>query len=84
MTKAQQTIIDRLNIEYAYQPCPIGADPFRHAQRERVRSVLGIAALELVQLAPPSRELNQALNKVEESRHWAFDAIDRYGPEASG
>lgn len=78
MTKTKQTILDRINSDFAFRPCPIGADPIRHHDREAVRSVLGVAALDLVRVCPSSRELNHALNKLEEAVHWAHDAIDRH------
>ena len=86
MTKARQTILDRVNSDYRYRPCPVGADRFKHHDREAVRSVLGVAALDLVRICPGSRELNHAINKVEEALYWAHAAIDRHGkmsPETS-
>ena len=70
MTRAKQTIIDRVNCDFRFRPCPIGADPIRHHDREAVRSILGIAALDLVRICPPSRELNHAVNKIEEVLAW--------------
>ena len=52
MTRAQQTIIDRVNSDYRFRPCPLGADRFKHHDREAVRSILGIAALDLVRICP--------------------------------
>jgi hypothetical protein len=79
MTKAKQTIIDRVNSDFRFRPCPLGADPVRHHDREAVRSVLGVAALDLARVCPQSRELNHALNKLEEALSWAHSAIDRHG-----
>lgn len=84
MTRAQQTILDRLNSDYRFRPCPLGADPNTHHDREAVRSILGIAALDLVRICPGSRELNHALNKLDESVYWAHAAIDRHGSESWG
>ena len=78
MTRAKQTIIDRVNTDFRFRPCPLGADPIRHHDREAVRSVLGVAALDLVRICPPSRELNHAINKLEEAVGWAHSAIDRH------
>ena len=79
MTRAQQTILDRVHADYRCRPCPVGADRFKHHDREAVRSVLGIAALDLVRICPGSRELNRALNKLEEALYWCHAAIDRHG-----
>lgn len=84
MTKTKQTIFDRLSNDYASRPCPSGADPIRHHDREAVRSIVGIAALDVARVAPESRELNHALNKFEEALHWAHSAIDRYPSSARG
>jgi hypothetical protein len=78
MTRAQQTIIDRINSDYRFRPCPLGANSITHNNREAVRSVLGIAALDLVRICPGSRELNHALNKLDEAVYWAHAAIDRH------
>ena len=62
-------------------------DRFKHHDREAVRSMLGMAALDLVRICPQSRELNHALNKLDEALYWAHAAIDRHGkiddPEAA-
>ncbi len=79
MTKAKQTILDRVNSDFRFRACPEGADPVRHHDREAVRSVIGCVALDLVRICPQSRELNHALNKLEEALAWAHSAIDRYG-----
>jgi hypothetical protein len=79
MTKAQQTILDRINSDFAYRHCPVGVDPLRHHDREAVRGVLGNAAADMVRICPQSRELNHAINKLEEAVYWAHAAIDRYG-----
>jgi len=84
MTKAQQTILDRVNFDYRYRPCPHGADRIKHNDRETVRSILGIVALELVRTCPGSRELNHALNKVDEALYWSQAAIDRHGVSSPG
>lgn len=84
MTKAKQTIIDRVIKDFAFRDCPAGADPDRHADREHVRAILGSAALDMVRICPMSRELNHALNKLYEAVHWAHDAIDRYAPTVRG
>ncbi|MGZ3299344.1 MAG: Acb2/Tad1 domain-containing protein [Isosphaeraceae bacterium] len=78
MTRAQQAIIDRVNSDFRFRPCPLGADPVTHRHREAVRSVLGIAALDLVRICPGSRELNHALNKLDEAVYWAHAAINRH------
>jgi hypothetical protein len=86
MTKSKKTILDRVTRDFAFRVCPAGADPDRHADREHVRSILGSAAIDLARIVPESRELNHALNKLDEAVHWAHDAIDRYGqnsPEVS-
>jgi hypothetical protein len=79
MTRARQTILDRVNSDYRFRPCPLGADCVKHNDREAVRSVLGMSALDLVRICPPSRELNHALNKLDEAVYWAHCAIDRHG-----
>jgi hypothetical protein len=79
MTKAQQAILDRVNSDYRLRPCPLGADYIAHRHRESVRSVLGLAALDLVRICPGSRELNHVLNKLDEALYWAHCAIDRHG-----
>ena len=79
-TKTQQTIIDRLNKDFAFRPCPIGVDPGQHGDREHVRSILGSAAIDLARIAPQSRELNHALNHLEEAVGSAHAAIDRHSP----
>ena len=79
MTKAEQTIMDRIHTDYRYRPCPLGADRTKHNHRESVRSILGIVALELVRTCPGSRELNHALNKIDEALYWSHAAIDKHG-----
>ena len=79
MTKSKKTILDRVTKDFAFRPCPIGADPERHADREHVRSILGGAALDLVRICPESRELNHALNRIDEALSWCHSAIDRHG-----
>jgi len=79
MTKSKQTILDRVNRDFGFRPCPIGADSIRHYNREQARSILGSAALDLVRICPQSRELNTALNKIDEAVMWAHAAIDRQG-----
>jgi len=84
MTKRQLTIVDRINQDFAFRPCPSGADPIRHHDREHVRSILGSAALDLVRIVPTSRELNHALNKIDEAVMWCHAAIDRHGVSSPG
>ena len=79
-TKTQQTVIDRINKDFAFRPCPVGADPGQHGDREHIRSILGSAAIDLVRIVPQSRELNHALNRIEEAVAWAHAAIDRHSP----
>jgi hypothetical protein len=79
MSKTQQTLLDRICKDYTYRDCPPNVDPIRHHDREAVRTVLMNAALDLVRIVPSSRELNHALNRIEEALGWAHAAIDRYG-----
>jgi len=79
MTKTKRSILDRVNKDFAFRPCPIGVDPNRHANREHVRSILGGAAADLVRIVPESRELNHALNRIDEALSWCHKAIDRHG-----
>ena len=79
MTKSQKTILERINKDYAYRPCPNGADPDQHADREHVRSVIGTAAADLVRILRESRELNHALNRLDEAVMWCHASIDRHG-----
>jgi len=79
MTKTKRSILDRVNRDFVFRPCPIGADPDRHADREHVRSILGSAALDLVRICPESREMNHALNRLDEAVMWCHAAIDRHG-----
>ncbi len=79
MTKAHWAILDRVTKDFAFRPCPDGANEDRHADREHVRAILGNAALDLVRIVPQSRELNHALNRLHEVVHWAHAAIDRHG-----
>lgn len=79
MTKTQQSILDRVTADFRFRVCPSGADPNAHHDREAVRSVLGIAAMDLVRLCPQSRELNHALNEIDVALGWAHSAIDRHG-----
>lgn len=79
MTKAQRTILDRITKDFAFRECPDGVDQDRHADREHVRAILGNAAMDLVRIVPQSRELNHALNRLEEAVHWSHAAIDRHG-----
>lgn len=78
MTKAKRTILDRVTRDFAYRPCPFGVDENRHADREHVRSILGSAAIDLVRICPESRELNHALNRIDEAVMWCHAAIDRH------
>jgi hypothetical protein len=79
VTNTHQEILDRITVEYAQQPCPLGSDPYRYCNREQVRSALGAAALELVHLTPQSRKLDHALDKLDEAVSWCHSAIDRHG-----
>ncbi len=79
MTKRKQSTLDRVISDFDYQTCPAGADPIRHHDRESVRSILGIAAQDMVRIAPECRELNHAINKLDEAVMWCHAAIDRYG-----
>jgi hypothetical protein len=83
MNKARQTILDRVNSDFRFRPCPLGADPVRHHDREAVRSVIGCVALDLVRICPGSRELNHALNKLDEALYWSQAAIDRHSTRAA-
>ena len=81
VTKAKRTVLDRVTSDFSYRPCPTGVDPDRHADREHVRAILGSAAADIVRTCPESRELNHALNRLDEAVMWCHAAIDRYGPE---
>jgi len=82
--KVQQTIRDRIQKEYARRPHPPGVDLNRHNDRETIRIMVGSLAQDLIMICPQSRELNHALNKLNEAVHWAHDAIDRYGVLSPG
>ena len=64
MTRTQLSIIERLADDYAPQPAP------SHAQVhdvEQVRAMVGVVAVDLVRICPPSRELDHALNRLDEA-----------------
>jgi hypothetical protein len=79
VTRRKQITFDRVSNDFQFRPCPAGADPDKHQDREAVRSILGIAALDLVRIVAESRELNHALNRLDEAVMWAHAAIDRHG-----
>jgi hypothetical protein len=74
----RQSILERLYSDHYERPCPQGANPLIHADREEARSLIRHAAIGLARLIPPSRELNHGLNKLDESLMWAHAAIDRW------
>ncbi len=76
MTKVQLTIIERLADDYAYR-----AEPTKSQIHdvEQVRAMIGVLAVDLVRLCPPCRELNHALNRLDEAVQWAREAIERHG-----
>jgi hypothetical protein len=76
MTKAQQTIRERISSDFKYHAPQSWDDVDR---QEAVRSAGKSMALELTELCPPSRELNHALNKIDEAVMWANAAIARHG-----
>ncbi len=76
MTKAQLTIIERLADDHAYRAEPTKAQIH---DVEQVRAMIGAVAVDLVRLCPPSRELNHALNRLDEAVMWAREAIERHG-----
>jgi hypothetical protein len=78
MSKQKLAILERWNSDTRFRPCPPGVDPVRHHDREAVRSVFSIAGNDLIRICPLSRELNHALNKVEEAIAWCHSAIDRH------
>jgi hypothetical protein len=78
MTKQQLAILERWNSDTRYQPGPPGVDPNWHHDREAARSVIAIAGNDLMRICPQSRELNHALNKLEEAIGWCHSAIDRH------
>jgi hypothetical protein len=84
MTNTQQKILDRVTKDFQHRGCPVGADQLRHSDRESVRSVLGTASVDLVLICPSSRELNHALNKLQEALFWAHAAIDHWGESTTG
>lgn len=84
MSKRKQTVLDRINVDFAHRQCPIGADPETHADREMVRELVGCLACDLVRLCPDSRELNHALNRLDEAVMWAHAAIDRHREKSIG
>jgi len=84
MSKTKRTILDRVAKDFAFRPCPAGACPDRHDAREHARSILGSAATDLVRIVPESRELNHALNKLDEAVMWCHAAIDRHGVSSPG
>jgi len=84
MTNRQQKILARVNKDFQVRPCPAGVDQAKHSDRESVRSVVGIASLDVVMICPQSRELNHALNKLHEALFWAHAAIDHWGESTIG
>jgi hypothetical protein len=84
MTNTQQKILDRVTKDFRFRPCPTGADQAKHSDREAVRSVLGTAAIDLVLICPASRELNHALNRLDEAAMWCHASIDRWGEATTG
>ncbi len=76
MTKSQLTIIERLADDHAYRAESTKAQIH---DVEQVRAAIGAVAVDLVRLCPPSRELNHALNRLDEAVMWAREAIERHG-----
>jgi len=77
MSKTGDTILDRILSDYDpdARPWPGTAQADDASQ---VRRILGAAAADLVRICPTSRELNRALNHLDEVRMWAEAAIERH------
>ncbi len=76
MTKSQLTIVERVATDHGPRPTPTWAQVH---DVEQVRGMIGIVAVDLVRICPASRELNIALNKLDEAVQWAREAIERHG-----
>jgi hypothetical protein len=75
MTKHSSSILDRLTHDYGDPgPLPIEAQQ----DQAHVRDLVGHLAQRLVNICPASRELNHALNKLDEAAMWAAVAIERW------
>ena len=74
MTKRQQTIRER--IERDFSSMALTTEQTRRC--EYIQDLLGAAAVSLLEICPESRELNGAINSLDEAVHWAREAIARH------
>ncbi len=77
MSRHSDTILDRILADYDPDarawPGTAEAQDIAH-----VRAMIGSLAADLVRICPQSRELNQALNSLDEACGWAERAIERH------
>lgn len=78
MSRHSDTILDR--IERDYDPdCRPWPGTAQSIDAGHVRAMCGSLAADLVRICPQSRELNHALNRIDEAESWAAKAIERHG-----
>ena len=66
-------LLYRVRNDFRFHPATAETGP----KHERVREACHRLALDLIELAPPSRELSLALTSLEEAMMWANAAIAR-------
>ena len=77
MSRHSDTILERIERDYDPDSRPWPGTDKQH-DSDHVRRILGAAAADLVRICPESRELNHALNHLDEARAWAEAAIERH------
>ncbi len=77
MSRHSDTILERIERDYDPDSRPWPGTP-EADDAAHVRRTLGAAAGDLTRICPASRELNHALNSIDEARMWAEAAIERH------
>jgi hypothetical protein len=80
VTKRQVTIRER--IERDFSPHALTAQQRRDCVY--LQALIGAVALRLTDFCPDCRELNGALNKLDEATYWAHEAIARHPRTGTG
>jgi len=80
MTKRQATIRERIERDFS----PAALTPQQRRDYEYLQALIGAVALRLTDFCPDSRELNGALNKLDEATHWVHKAIARHPLAGTG
>lgn len=70
----QQRDLERISNDFRYHKPHADDQSNRY---EAIRALMGSAAVDLLGMCPPSRELSMALTKLDEAMFWANASITR-------